>query len=93
MFGQPGFFTPRVTAQTNLLPYVPNGSLAMRLQKSAALTAMMFGQPGFFTPRAPKDWLSPGNLLSYYDTSVLKTTLERLVDFNRINRTDDMRLV
>ena len=28
----------------------------------------------------------------YYDTSVLKTTLERLVDFNRINRTDDMRL-
>ena len=52
----------------------------------------MFGQPGFFTPRAPKDWLSPGNLLSYYDTSVLKTTLERLVDFDRINCTKDMRL-
>ena len=52
----------------------------------------MFGQPGFFTPRAPKDWLSPGNLLSYYDTSVLKTTLERLVDFDRINSTEDMRL-
>jgi predicted acylesterase/phospholipase RssA len=78
-------FWEEVTAQTNLLPSVPNGSLAIRRQKSAALTALMFGQPGFFTPRAPKDWLSPGNLLSYYDTSVLKTTLERLVDFNRIS--------
>src|SRR5580692_11033200 len=82
-------FWEEITSQTTSMP---NGSLAIRRQKSAALTALMFGQPGFFTPRAPKDWLSPGNLLSYYDTSVLKTTLERLVDFNRINRTDDMRL-
>jgi NTE family protein len=52
----------------------------------------MFGQPGFFTRRGPKDWLSPGNRVSYYDTSVLKGTLERLVDFNRINSTEDMRL-
>jgi len=52
----------------------------------------MYGQPGFFTPRAPKDWLSPSNLVSYYDTSVLKGTLERLVDFNRINNAVDMRL-
>ena len=85
-------FWEEVTAQTNLLPSVPNGSLAIRRQKSGALTALMFGQPGFFTPRAPKDWLSPGNLVSYYDTSVLKTTLERLVDFDRINNTEDMRL-
>ena len=85
-------FWEEVTAQTNLLPSAPVGSPAVRRQKSGALTALMFGQPGFFTPRTQKDWLSPGNRVSYYDTSVLKTTLERLVDFNRINRTDDMRL-
>jgi len=85
-------FWEEVTAQPNFLPSAPVGSLVKWQQRSSALTALMFGQPGFFTPRAPKDWLSPGNLLSYYDTSVLKTTLERLVDFNRINRTDDMRL-
>src|SRR3984893_17113452 len=85
-------FWEEVTAQTNLLPSMPNGSLAIGRQKSGALTALMFGQPGFFTPRAPKDWLSPGNLLSYYDTSVLKGTLERLVDFDRINNAEDMRL-
>ena len=85
-------FWEEVTAQHNFLPSAPVGSLAKWQQRSSALTALMFGQAGFFTPRAPKDWLSPGNLLSYYDTSVLKTTLERLVDFNRINRTDDIRL-
>ena len=85
-------FWEEVTAQHNFLPSAPVGSLAKWQPRSSALTALLFGQPGFFTPREPKDWLSPGNLLSYYDTSVLKTTLERLVDFNRINRTDDMRL-
>jgi NTE family protein len=85
-------FWEEVTAQTNLLASMPNGSLVIRRQKSGALAALIFGQPGFFTPRPPHDWLSPGNLLSYYDTSILKTTLERLVDFNRINNNEDMRL-
>ncbi len=85
-------FWEEVTAQPNFLPPRPVGSLAVERRKLAALTALMFGQPGFFTPRAPKDWLSLGNLLSYYDTSVLKTTLERLIDFDRINSTEDMRL-
>jgi NTE family protein len=85
-------FWEAVTAQTNLLPSAPVGSLAAWQQRSSALAALMFGQPGFFTPRSPKDWLSPGNLVSYYDTTVLKGTLERLVDFNRINNAKDMRL-
>ena len=51
----------------------------------------MFGQPGFFTPRTA-GLVFTGNLLSYYDTSVLKGTLERLVDFDRINNAGDMRL-
>ena len=76
-------FWEEVTAQPNLLQSTPVGSPAVWQQKASALTALMFGQPGFFTPRAPKDWLPPGNLVSYYDTSVLKTTLERLADFDR----------
>jgi hypothetical protein len=36
------------------------------------LPALMFGRPGFFTPRTLLDWFSFGNLVSYYDTSVLK---------------------
>jgi len=59
-------FWEEVTAQTNLLPSAPVGSLATGGQKSGALTALMFGQPGFFTPRAPKEWVSPGKVVSYY---------------------------
>jgi NTE family protein len=44
----------------------------------------MFGQPGFFSPRPPMHWLL-GASTSYYDTQALKDTLERLVDFDRIN--------
>src|SRR5215217_153844 len=56
-------------------------------ETSAALIAT-FGVPGFFTPRIPPAPLwPPGSRqsLSYYDTSPLKKTLERLVDFDRIN--------
>jgi NTE family protein len=54
---------------------------------SAALIAT-FGVPGFFTPRIPPAPLwPPGHpeAQSYYDTAPLKRTLERLVDFDRIN--------
>jgi NTE family protein len=45
----------------------------------------MFGQPGFFRPNIWHSWITGANLTSYYDTSHLKATLERLVDFDRIN--------
>jgi NTE family protein len=54
---------------------------------SAALIAT-FGVPGFFTPRfPPAPMWPPGSpeCQSYYDTAPLKKTLERLVDFDRIN--------
>jgi NTE family protein len=50
--------------------------------------AMTAGLPGFFSPRAisPLLFSSGGpEALSFYDSSPLKTTLERLVDFDRIN--------
>src|SRR6202140_2284136 len=56
-------------------------------ETSAALIAT-FGVPGFFTPRLPPAPLWPPGSpqsLSYYDTAPLKKTLERLVDFDRIN--------
>jgi NTE family protein len=56
-------------------------------ETSAALIAT-FGVPGFFTPRIPPAPLWPAGSpqsQSYYDTSPLKKTLERLVDFDRIN--------
>lgn len=56
-------------------------------ETSAALIAT-FGVPGFFTPRVPPAPLWPAGSpqsQSYYDTAPLKQTLERLVDFDRIN--------
>jgi NTE family protein len=56
-------------------------------EASAALIAT-FGVPGFFTPRIPPAPLWPPGSpqsQSYYDTAPLRKTLERLVDFDRIN--------
>ena len=56
-------------------------------ETNAALIAT-FGVPGFFTPRIPPAPLWPPGTRqsqSYYDTAPLKKTLERLVDFDRIN--------
>src|ERR1700726_2187827 len=56
-------------------------------ETSAALIAT-FGVPGFFTPRLPPAPLWPPGSpqsQSYYDTAPLRKTLERLVDFDRIN--------
>src|SRR5262249_20393275 len=38
------------------------------------------------------DWALAGKCVSYYDTSALKRTLERLVDFDRINEAKEVRL-
>jgi NTE family protein len=49
---------------------------------------MAKGVPGFFAPRAPPPFLRPAGATgatSWYDTAALKPTLERLVDFDRIN--------
>ncbi len=53
----------------------------------SATMASLVGIPGFFEPRYSPALLLGGAapLLSYYDTSPLKATLERLVDFDRIN--------
>ncbi|WP_409192637.1 DUF3734 domain-containing protein [Bradyrhizobium sp. RDM4] len=54
----------------------------------AAMRALFQGQPGFFKPRFPSPFLSPfsgDSATSFYDTAPLQRTLERLVDFDRLN--------
>jgi NTE family protein len=55
---------------------------------AAAMRALLTGQVGFFKPRFPPPFLSlfPGDgATSFYDTTPLRSTLERLVDFDRLN--------
>ncbi|HET7200913.1 MAG TPA: patatin-like phospholipase family protein [Burkholderiales bacterium] len=57
-----------------------------RLSAAASAT---FGVPGFYTPRVPPAFLAPAGsneALSFYDNAELEATLEKLVDFDRINR-------
>ncbi|MGY3574502.1 NTE family protein [Bradyrhizobium sp. USDA 4504] len=54
----------------------------------AAMRALVQGQPGFFRPRFPSPLFSPFSgdaATSFYDTAPLHRTLERLVDFDRLN--------
>jgi NTE family protein len=56
-------------------------------QMSAGLAAV-FGATGFFSARGVMPWLQAGGTMaatSFYDTKDLKRTLERLVDFDRLN--------
>jgi len=72
-----------------IAPTMVRGDLARgAFSQMAAANALMNGAPGFFKPRQPSPWLHPlgtPESTSYYDTSPLRETLERLVDFDRIN--------
>lgn len=69
-------------------PLLP-GEAARRLSNDmSAAIAATFGAPGIFQPRLISPWLAASgtpDALSVYDTTPLKITLERLVDFDRIN--------
>ena len=57
----------------------------------AAMRALSMGQSGFFKPRFPPPFLSMFSgdaATSFYDTAPLRDTLERLVDFDRLNSGD-----
>ncbi len=76
-------------AMTGLESQFLKGDISRTLvnQMSASVTVMA-GIPGFFKLRLPPPWFSESGSVeatSYYDTSMLKGTLERLVDFDRIN--------
>ncbi|HEU5047267.1 MAG TPA: DUF3734 domain-containing protein [Rickettsiales bacterium] len=59
----------------------------------SAMNTIFNGIPGFFTPRFINPFIAEKcskAAISFYDTKKLKSTLERLVDFDRINN-DDIR--
>jgi NTE family protein len=58
------------------------------LNQMSAGFAMASGASGLFAAQPILPWLHPAgtiNATSFYDTRVLKSTLERLVDFDRLN--------
>ena len=65
-----------------------NAAAREAFNEAAASQVMLFGVPGFFAPRFPPAPFQPRGTMeaiSFYDTAPLKATLERLVDFDRIN--------
>jgi predicted acylesterase/phospholipase RssA len=68
---------------------VPKGDAVRKLLNQLyAGWALVAGAPGLFAPRYPPPWLYPpgnANATSLYATSRLRVTLERLVDFDRLN--------
>ena len=68
----------------DILPPLPAGIMREWANGWAVLQAALFGQPNFFRPRFGNPWLS-GSALGLYDVQPLRNTLERLVDFDRIN--------
>jgi NTE family protein len=69
--------------------FAPKGDIARSaFNQLSAAWAMFGGAPGFFALRQPAPWLNPAGCLeatSFYETKLLKETLEHLVDFDRIN--------
>src|SRR5580765_7058025 len=62
--------------------------LRLTFNRVSATATMAFGVPGFFTPRLPPPYLQPEGTqeaLSVYDTTPLRETLLRLIDFDLIN--------
>jgi NTE family protein len=78
-------FWEGITAPTAQWPNALMSPFADQQRGAAAMTALVFGQPGFFAPRSALSWFGSAKPTSYYDTRPLKATLERLVDFDRIN--------
>lgn len=66
-------------------PGLPSLDLGDAGRQAGALRTLLFGAPGFFHPQDPAAWLRLPPPNSVYDNSPLRSTLERLVDFDRIN--------
>src|SRR5947199_3542284 len=81
-------FWEMVSSPVSWNPVTPGERARSLFNETSAALIATFGVPGFFTPRIPPAPLWPPGSpesQSYYDTAPLKKTLERLVDFDRIN--------
>ena len=76
------------TLASTLIPALTLDSARGLLNQLSAGRVLWNGTPGFFALRPVTPWLWPGTSVratSYYDTSSLKSTFERLIDFDLIN--------
>jgi len=81
-------FWEMVSSPVSWNPITPGDRARSVFNETSAALIATFGVPGFFTPRLPPAPFWPQGTpqsQSYYDTAPLKKTLERLVDFDRIN--------
>ncbi|HRN60919.1 MAG TPA: patatin-like phospholipase family protein [Luteimonas sp.] len=86
---------PAVAIRSAVAAFPQDTELLAWARGMSALGAMMQGQRGFFEPRLLSPFLfSDGSAqaTSFYDTTPLLRTLERFVDFERINRDRSVRL-
>ena len=67
-----------VSSNLGEMPAPHLGPWRAAYQHGSALRAVLYGVPGFFTPSTRPQH-------SIYDTAALRDTLERLVDFDRVN--------
>ena len=84
-------FWEMVSSRLLVDPTIPGERGRSLFNEASATMALVLGAPGFFEPRFPPPVLRPeGSLdaLSVYDTRPLRSTLEALVDFDRINSGD-----
>ena len=58
----------------------------------SAMMAILEGQPGFFNPRPFAPGYGKPSDISFYDTTPLIATLEKFVDFDRLNDPSNMRV-
>lgn len=70
---------------------LPNLFMQTTFNEVSAASTALHGIPGFFKPRFPPTYVLPNGHpgdIGYYDTAPLRATLERLVDFDRLNDGD-----
>jgi len=81
-------FWELVSSSLTPTPGVDAVGLRESVNDASALQVMLFGVPGFFCPRlppAPLHWRGTPGAISFYSTAPLRETLDRMVDFDRIN--------
>jgi NTE family protein len=81
-------FWETVSSPVSWSPVVQGDRARSLFNETSAALIATFGVPGFFKPRFPPAPLWPQGSpqsQSYYDTAPLRATLQRLVDFDRIN--------
>jgi NTE family protein len=81
-------FWEMVSSPVPWSPVIADDHARSVFNEGSAAVIAAFGVPGFFMPRFPPAPFWPSGSpqsQSFYDTAPLKATLERLVDFDRIN--------